>query len=335
MLLLGPRCITAAAAYKFIFIGRLLWLDQRLAALAAPATSETALWVCYFYAFSRRMNINAHKRASDGTVCLCPPLHTLTFVTAQVWSRRTVRRAARMSDALQRALQCCLPGNGKAKVPGTPPPYESNGGSDTSEVRSMQASRMSIRANTCEDDVDTILGRLEKLDDERQDLQQQLQRMQAAQIMEEAGANDLTAGVRMSMGPGAPRFSHISGHRDVGRKWQETRRAVSVAANFRYSPEDANRALGALRPPDELKRYSEMVTRSRHAATAPPRSRPTARSGHSHQRGSDCGMSGRPGLLGAPSLPTPAPAPSRPHLPPLLSPMRASRRPRRVATHPR
>ena len=56
-------------------------------------------------------------------------------------------------------------------------------------------------------DVDTILGRLEKLDDERQDLQQQLQRMQAAQIMEEAGANDLTTGVRMSMGPGAPRFS--------------------------------------------------------------------------------------------------------------------------------
>ena len=92
-----------------------------------------------------------------------------------------------------------------------------------------------------------MLGRLEKLDDERQELEQQLQLLQASQVMEDSIE---LGSVRLSMAQ--PRFSTRS---KVTRSaphagWDTTLRAVSVAASLRSQS-------------DELERHKEMVKRSR------------------------------------------------------------------------
>ena len=80
-----------------------------------------------------------------------------------------------------RAIKCCI---GKPSSQNSQPPR--NGASREAEVddsdsrRKARLSRVSASWAAVVGDVDTILGRLEKLDDERQDLQRQLQQLQAS-----------------------------------------------------------------------------------------------------------------------------------------------------------
>ena len=83
---------------------------------------------------------------------------------------------------------------------------------DTIEDRPIRTSRVSNRSSSlrASEDMDHVLGRLEQLDDERQGLHQQLQRLQVSQIMEEADPGS----VRMSSSAGSsaePRFSQAVG----------------------------------------------------------------------------------------------------------------------------
>lgn len=81
------------------------------------------------------------------------------------------------------------------------------------EDRPIRTSRVSSRSSLrASEDLNHVLGRLEQLDDERQALRQQLQRLQVSQIMEEADPGS----VRMSSSAGSssaqpPRFSQTSG----------------------------------------------------------------------------------------------------------------------------
>ena len=81
-----------------------------------------------------------------------------------------------------------------------------------SEDRPIRTSRVSNRSSLrASEDMNHVLGRLEQLDDERQGLRQQLQRLQVSQIMEEADPGS----VRMSTSAGSssaqPRFSQTGG----------------------------------------------------------------------------------------------------------------------------
>lgn len=84
---------------------------------------------------------------------------------------------------------------------------------DTIEDRPIRTSRVSNRSSSlrASEDMNHELGRLEQLDDERQGLHQQLQRLQVSQIMEEADPGS----VRMSSSAGSssaePRFSQTGG----------------------------------------------------------------------------------------------------------------------------
>ena len=88
-----------------------------------------------------------------------------------------------------------------------------------SEDRPIRTSRVSNRSSLrASEDMNHVLGRLEQLDDERQGLRQQLQRLQVSQIMEEADPGS----VRMSTSAGSssaqPRFSQTGG-RSRGLGW--------------------------------------------------------------------------------------------------------------------
>ena len=158
---------------------------------------------------------------------------------------------------------------------------------DTIEDRPVRTSRMSTRNSLrSSEDTNHVLGRLEQLEDERQGLRQQLQRLQASQIMEEA---DLGS-VRVSFAGACaqPRFSQMSGrNRDSSvtpaspatpatpatpasgssptstssSGWRGVSARMSVAASFRLAdvPEEQQREHA-----DDVRCYAEMIKRSRH-----------------------------------------------------------------------
>ena len=81
-----------------------------------------------------------------------------------------------------------------------------------SEERPIRTSRVSNRSSLrASEDMNHVLGRLEQLDDERQGLRQQLQRLQVSQIMEEAEPGSVRISSSAGSSSAQPRFSQTGG----------------------------------------------------------------------------------------------------------------------------
>ena len=101
-----------------------------------------------------------------------------------------------------------------------------------SEERPIRTSRVSNRSSLrASEDMNHVLGRLEQLDDERQGLRQQLQRLQVSQIMEEAEPGSVRISSSAGSSSAQPRFSQTGGRSSSGISASSTSSSPTVPSS--------------------------------------------------------------------------------------------------------